>query len=61
MEASWNGGATWSPAATRCKGAACTVQIRNPGSGSASLRVTATDAAGRSVVQTVGDAYGVAR
>ena len=61
VEASWNGGTTWSPAATRCKRAACTVQIRNPGAGSASLRVTATDAAGRSVVQTISDAYGVAK
>jgi hypothetical protein len=61
VEISWNGGATWSPVATRCKLASCTVQVRNPGSGSASLRVTATDAAGRSVAQTVTGAYGIAR
>jgi hypothetical protein len=61
VDASWNGGTTWSPATARCKLASCTVQVRNPGSGSASLRVTATDAAGRSVVQTVIDAYGVAK
>ena len=60
VEVSWNGGTTWSPAASKCKRASCTVQVRNPSSGSASLRVTATDAAGRSVVQTVSDAYGVA-
>ena len=61
VEVSWNGGVTWSPAASKCKRASCTVQVRNPSAGSASLRVTATDAAGRSVVQTVSDAYGVAR
>jgi hypothetical protein len=61
VDVSWNGGTTWAPAATRCKVGSCTVQVRNPRSGSASLRVTATDAAGGSVVQTVGDAYGIGK
>ena len=61
VETSWDGGGSWSPASTRCKLGSCTVQVRNSRSGSASLRITASDAAGRSVVQTVLDAYGVSR
>jgi hypothetical protein len=59
IETSWDRGVSWSAASSRCKLGSCTVQTRNPRSGSASLRVTASDAAGRSVTQTVLDAYGV--
>ena len=37
----------------------CAVRVQNPGHGTVSLRVTATDVAGRSVTQTVLDAYAV--
>jgi hypothetical protein len=61
VEVSWDGGASWSPATSRCKAASCSVQVLNPRSGSASLRVAASDAAGRSVTQTVRDAYGISK
>jgi subtilisin family serine protease len=61
VETSLDGGTTWSPSATRCQAASCTVQVRNPAAGAVSLRVTASDAAGRSVAQTVIGAYGIAR
>jgi len=63
VDVSWDGGATWQPAALQgCGGSAkqgCTVRLRNPATGSASLRVSATDTAGRSVTQTIVDAYAV--
>jgi hypothetical protein len=60
VEISWNGGSSWEVATlTGCSTAGCTVQVTNQRRGSASLRVTATDTAGRSVTQTVIDAYAV--
>src|SRR5262245_51553161 len=69
-EISWDQGATWVPADLRgcavggaqakaMKAGACTVRVTNRASGSASLRVTAADTAGRTVSQTVIDAYAV--
>jgi subtilisin family serine protease len=58
VEISWDGGAAWTNAALRsCGATGCTAQVQNVRNGSASLRITATDAAGRSVRQTVVDAY----
>ncbi len=59
VDISWNGGSTWTRADARCKNATCSVRVRNPQSGSASLRVTAVDAAGHSLTQTIVDAYTV--
>ncbi len=58
VEVSWDRGSTWQRASLRdCDGSGCTAQVQNPRSGSASLRVSATDTAGRSLAQTVIDAY----
>jgi hypothetical protein len=58
VELSWDRGATWTRAALRgCTATGCTAQVQNVRNTSASLRVTATDALGRSVRQTVVDAY----
>jgi hypothetical protein len=69
IEASTDGGATWHPVThEQCSVAraqetgavtSCSVRVQNPGHGTVSLRVTATDVAGRSVTQTVLDAYAV--
>jgi hypothetical protein len=69
VEISWDGGTTWADATLRnCslakpgRGGAssgCTAQVRNPAAGSASLRVSASDSAGRTVTQTIVDAYAV--
>ena len=63
VEVSWDGGATWHQARLQGCGPktrrSCTVVLLNPASGSASLRVSATDTAGRSVTQTIVDAYAV--
>jgi hypothetical protein len=61
IDVSWDGGQTWSPATTRCGDTSCKVQVRNEAGGHASLRVSATDAAGRTVTQEVTDAYAVRR
>ncbi len=65
VDVSWDGGVTWRPAklqacAPKTK-QRCIVGLWNPASGSASLRVAATDTAGRSVTQTIVDAYAVER
>jgi hypothetical protein len=58
VEVSWDKGSTWQKAAlSACDASGCKAQVQNPRRGSASLRVSATDAAGHSVVQTVIDAY----
>ncbi len=58
VELSWDKGATWTKAALKnCGATGCTAQVQNIRNKSASLRVSATDAAGRSVRQTVVDAY----
>ena len=71
VDVSWDGGATWQAATVSgCAtsradspagvGTRCSVQVRNhPSGASASLRVSATDASGRSVRQTIVDAYAV--
>ncbi len=62
FEISWDGGQTWkSPDRVRCQPTSCTVRVRNQPGASASLRVSATDVAGRSVSQKIIDAYDVAR
>ena len=61
FEISWDGGQSWtSPDRVRCQETSCTVRVRNEPGGTASLRVSATDAAGRSVSQRIIDAYDVA-
>ena len=51
-------GTTWTKAVLKnCGASGCTAQVQNIRNKSASLRVTATDTAGRSVRQTVVDAY----
>jgi hypothetical protein len=59
VDISWDGGQTWRPAGTSCGDTSCKVQVRNQADGHASLRVSATDAAGRTVTQEVIDAYAV--
>jgi hypothetical protein len=61
IDVSWDGGQTWSPATTRCGDTSCKVQVRNQAGGHASLRVSATDTAGRTVTQEITDAYAVRR
>ena len=61
VEVSWDGGASWTALDARgcLKQKSCTVKLKNPRSGSASFRVAAADTAGRTVTQTVIDAYAV--
>ena len=61
VEVSWDGGTSWTALDARgcLKQKSCTVKLKNQRSGSASLRVSAADTAGRSVTQTVIDAYAV--
>jgi hypothetical protein len=70
LDVSWDGGATWQPAdlhgcaAGHVGGSAglvtqCSASVHNRAGGSASLRVSATDTSGRSVVETIVDAYAV--
>jgi len=69
VEVSWDGGSGWQPAGLRgCTGTPsgaagtvtrCQVVVANHAGGTASLRVTARDAAGRTVQQTIVDAYAV--
>lgn len=70
VDVSWNGGRTWrdatvtgcdrgDPAARENASAACRVSIVNKAGRSASLRVVAIDAAGRTVRQTIVDAWRV--
>jgi len=61
IDVSWDGGQTWGPATTRCGDTSCKVRVRNEAGGRASLRVSATDTAGRTVTQEVTDAYAVRR
>ncbi len=70
VEVSWDGGTTWRAAgvtgcaAGKVSGSAglvtqCAVSVQNTAGGSASLRVSATDTSGRSVTETIVDAYAV--
>jgi hypothetical protein len=62
IDISWDGGQTWKPAKlTKCGDTSCKVEVRNQPGGQASLRVSATDAAGRTVTQQITDAYAVRR
>jgi subtilisin family serine protease len=60
VEVSWDHGATWQKATSlRCDRSSCGVSVRNRAGHTASLRVLAIDDLGRSVRQTVIDAYAV--
>lgn len=56
---SWNEGRTWRSVPTDCSRSVCTVRVFNKHGKKASLRVAATDSAGRSVKQDVINAYAV--
>jgi len=67
---SWDGGTTWKPAGLGdCwvkpqhngsgRDSGCTATVTNRAGGSASIRVSATDRTGRSIDQTIVDAYSV--
>ena len=58
VEISWDGGTTWKATKlSACDATSCQVRVTNKAGGSASLRVKATDAGGRTVKQTIVDAY----
>ena len=60
VQVSWDQGATWQQAPlSHCNPTSCAVSVRNVAGHTASLRVRATDDLGRSVRQTIVDAYGV--
>jgi len=59
IEISWDQGATWKPAATVCGKTSCAVRVNNKSGAKASIRVSATDTGGRTVDQTIIDAYSV--
>ncbi|WP_426565323.1 S8 family peptidase [Angustibacter sp. McL0619] len=60
IQVSWDHGRTWKVArTTKCGATSCGVQVTNRSGKTASLRVTATDSAGRAVSQDVIDAYAV--
>jgi hypothetical protein len=57
---SWDQGATWEQLPlTRCRTTTCSVTVRNQPGAKASLRAAADDRLGRSVRQTIIDAYAV--
>lgn len=64
-DVSWDGGSTWSKNEIRrcvpaqASATTCMVEVKNRASGAASLRIHALDRAGRSVTQTIVDAYAV--
>ena len=60
VDVSWDQGATWEPLVLKdCGKGGCSVMVRNRAGAKASLRVRADDALGRSVEQTIIDAYAV--
>ncbi len=60
LDVSWDQGATWEPLALKdCGKGACSVTVRNRAGAKASLRARADDTLGRSVEQTIIDAYAV--
>ncbi|GAA4361918.1 S8 family peptidase [Angustibacter luteus] len=59
VDVSWNGGTTWKPASLACGTTSCQVRVTNKSGAKASLRVRATDSAGRTVSQEITDAYSV--
>jgi hypothetical protein len=56
---SWDGGKTWKATALTCGTTKCTGQVVNRHGAKASLRVRATDSAGRTVSQDIISAYSV--
>ena len=60
VEISWDGGATWRSAKlTKCDDTSCKAHVDNQPGGQASLRVSATDDARRTVTQEITNAYAV--
>jgi hypothetical protein len=60
VDISWDGGRHWKAVKlSSCTEVACTAAVHNKVGGSASLRVKATDAGGRTVAQKIVDAYAV--
>ena len=60
VEISWDGGHTWGQVKlTHCDATSCKAHVDNKSGAQASLRVAATDDAGRTVTQEIIDAYGV--
>ena len=60
LDVSWDQGVTWEPLALKnCDKGACSVTVRNRAGAKASLRARADDTLGRSVEQTIIDAYAV--
>jgi hypothetical protein len=59
VSTSTDGGTHWQPASAHRAGAGWQVELRNPTTGTVTLRVQATDAAGNTVQQTVTDAYAI--
>ena len=60
IEISWDGGQTWAPAkVTGSSDTVVNLHVRNHHGGHASLRVSATDAKGRTVSQEITNAYTV--
>ena len=60
IEISWDGGQTWAPAkVTGSSDTVVNLHVRNHHGGHASLRVSATDAKGRTVSQEITNAYAV--
>lgn len=60
VSVSFDGGATWRPATLTGSAGAYHATWQNTGTAAPSLKVTATDGAGGSIVQTVSAAYGIA-
>ncbi len=60
VEMWWDGGQSWTrPDRVRCEQTSCTARVPNQPGGTASLRVSATDAGGRSGSQQILDVYEV--
>jgi hypothetical protein len=60
LDVSWDQGATWEPLVLKdCDERTCSVTVRNRAGAKVSLRARADDTLGRSVEQTIVDAYAV--
>ena len=59
VQLSWDDGKTWQSTRTSCAGSSCDVEVTNLHGRKASLRVSASDTAGRTVSQEVIRAYSV--
>jgi hypothetical protein len=60
MSVSFDGGKTWHPAHVTGQGGSYTVTFTAPAAAKVSLRTSAADAAGRSVTETITNAYQIA-